>query len=35
MGEMGRQKYDGSYAEYKLVPAKQIIPLKKDNKDDT
>lgn len=27
MGGMGRQ-YDGSYAEYTLVPAKQIIPLK-------
>jgi len=29
MGGMGRQ-YDGSYAEYTLVPAKQVIPLKKD-----
>lgn len=35
MGGMGRQKYDGSYAEYNPVPAKQIIPFKKDNKDDT
>ena len=32
MGGMGRQ-YDGSYAEYTLVPAKHVIPLKKDNKD--
>jgi NADPH:quinone reductase len=29
MGGMGRQ-YDGSYAEYTLVPAKQVIPLKND-----
>jgi len=30
MGGMGRL-YDGSYAEYTLVPAKQVIPLKKNN----
>jgi NADPH:quinone reductase len=30
MGGMGRQ-YDGSYAEYTLVPAKQVIPLKTNN----
>jgi NADPH:quinone reductase len=29
MGGMSRQ-YDGSYAEYTLVPAKQVIPLKND-----